>query len=73
MATLTRKQKNFRLPDMTTNQIEFLSQAYGLTETQLIILAVDRFAREGGPEEVNNIDHHISIAKLYNENGPDQE
>lgn len=39
-------QFNARLPQLTHTQIIDLSEAYGLTKTQAIILAVDRLARE---------------------------
>ena len=40
------KQFNARLPDLSHNQIDRLAREHGLTKTQVIILAVDRFARE---------------------------
>ena len=39
------KQFNTRLPELTHEQIDALSQAHGLTKTQVVILAVDRFVR----------------------------
>jgi len=39
-------QFNARLPHLTHTQITALSEAYGLTKTQTIILAVDRLTRE---------------------------
>jgi hypothetical protein len=39
------QQFNARLPELTHEQINTLSKAHGLTKTQVIILAVDRFAR----------------------------
>jgi hypothetical protein len=39
-------QFNARLPHLTHTQINDLSEAYGLTKTKAIILAVDRLARE---------------------------
>jgi hypothetical protein len=39
-------QFNARLPHLTHTQINDLSEAYGLTKTQAIILAVDRLAQE---------------------------
>ena len=39
-------QFNARLPQLTHTQINDLVQAYGLTKTQVIIVAVDRLARE---------------------------
>ena len=40
------KQFNTRLPELTHQQIDTLSQAHGLTKTQVVILAVDRFVRD---------------------------
>ena len=40
------QQFNVRLPRLAHEQIEHLSQAYGLTKTQVIILAVDRLSRD---------------------------
>ena len=39
-------QFNARLPQLTHAQISELSEAYGLTKTQAVILAVDRLTRE---------------------------
>ena len=39
-------QFNARLPQLTHDQIKELTDAYGLTKTQVVILAVDRLARE---------------------------
>lgn len=39
------QQFNVRLPKLAHEQIEQLSQRYGLTKTQVIILAVDRLTR----------------------------
>lgn len=43
---MSRQQFNIRLPEYTIDQIERLSEALGLTKTQLIILAIDRFERD---------------------------
>ena len=40
------KQFNARLPQLCHDQINALVRDYGLTKTQVVILAVDRFARE---------------------------
>ena len=47
------QQVNIRMPKLTRHQIGALCQAYGLTKTQVIILAVDRFnsALAGEDEE----------------------
>lgn len=39
-------QFNARLPQLTHAQINALSEVHGLTKTQVIILAVDRLARD---------------------------
>lgn len=39
-------QFNARLPQLTHDQITRLADGYGLTKTQVIILAVDRLARD---------------------------
>ena len=40
------KQKNFRLPFITADQIEYIQEATGMTETQIIISAIDDMARK---------------------------
>ena len=39
------QQFNVRLPKLAHDQIEDISETYGLTKTQVIILAVDRLKR----------------------------
>ena len=39
------QQVNVRLPELTYNQINDLSETHGLTKTQVVILAVDRLTR----------------------------
>jgi predicted DNA-binding protein len=39
------KQFNARLPELTHEQIDSLSETHGLTKTQVVILAIDRFVR----------------------------
>ena len=39
-------QFNARLPQLTHSQINKLAKAHGLTKTQVIIVAVDRLARD---------------------------
>jgi hypothetical protein len=39
-------QFNARLPQLTHSQINELSEVHGLTKTQVIIVAVDRLARD---------------------------
>lgn len=45
------QQFNARLPRITHEQIDDLCEAYGLTKTQVIILAVDRLGRELSAED----------------------
>jgi len=40
------KQKNYRLPTLTIEQIAKLRDRTGMTETQVIIAAIDQMARE---------------------------
>lgn len=42
----TASQFNARLPQLTHTQINNLAEVHGLTKTQVIIVAVDRLARE---------------------------
>lgn len=42
----TSSQFNARLPQLTHEQIDLLVQEFGLTKTQVIIVAVDRLARD---------------------------
>jgi hypothetical protein len=44
----TSSQFNARLPQLTHNQINKLVADHGLTKTQIIIVAVDRLARDLG-------------------------
>ena len=39
------QQVNVRLPKLTRDQIDNLSETHGLTKTQVVILAVDRLTR----------------------------
>ena len=43
---MASKQKNYRLPTLTLEQIANLRDRTGMTETQMIIRAIDRMARE---------------------------
>jgi hypothetical protein len=45
-------QFNARLPQLTHDQINNLAMVHGLTKTQVIIVAVDRLARELDAESV---------------------
>lgn len=42
----TTSQFNTRLPQLTHDQISQITEDYGLTKTQVIIIAVDRLARD---------------------------
>ena len=55
-------QFNARLPRLTHNQINNLAVLHGLTKTQVIILGVDRLARDLESEsfEANN---HVRMLK----------
>lgn len=44
--SMASKQKNYRLPTLTLEQIAKLRDRTGMTETQVIIRAIDRMARE---------------------------
>jgi hypothetical protein len=46
MRSKSSSQFNARLPLLTHNQINKLAEVHGLTKTQVIIVAVDRLARE---------------------------
>ena len=39
------QQVNVRLPKLTRDQIDELSQTHGLTKTQVVILAIDRLSQ----------------------------
>lgn len=41
-----KTQFNVRLPDYTLEQIDLLRQTYGLTQVQVIVLAIDRLTRD---------------------------
>ncbi len=45
------QQKNFRLPDISLQQLKALIEKTGMTETQLIILALDRLAQQELPQK----------------------
>jgi len=47
-----REQFNVRLPGMTLEQIDLIAETYGLTKTQVVILAVDRLTSAVDPERV---------------------
>ena len=43
---VTSRQFNARLPQLAHDQINALAREHGLTKTQVIIIAVDRLARD---------------------------
>jgi hypothetical protein len=45
------KQLNARLPELSHDQIDELCEEYGLTKTQILILAIDRLHRDLLPDE----------------------
>ena len=48
---LRREQLNVRGPGMTLDQIELIQSTYGLTKTQLVIMAIDRLAQALDPDD----------------------
>lgn len=40
-----RKQLNIRIPDLTEQQIAAIMKHYGISKTEVVILAVDRLER----------------------------
>jgi hypothetical protein len=47
------KQLNTRIPEITQEQIDQIADKYGLTKTQILILAIDRLARDLYPNGDN--------------------
>ncbi len=45
-----RTQTNLRLPAVTLDQIDLICETYGLTKTQVMIMAIDRLAHALNPE-----------------------
>lgn len=43
---MATQQKNFRLPTITTDKLKALIAATGLTEVQVVILAIDRLTEQ---------------------------
>jgi hypothetical protein len=50
---MPNEQFNARLPQITHECIDLLVETYGMTKTQVIILAVDRLTRDLYPEGNN--------------------
>lgn len=46
----TYEQFNVRLPGLTLDCIDLVADTYGMTKTQVIILAVDRLTRDLMPD-----------------------
>ena len=60
-------QFNARLPHLTHTQINTLSEIYGLTKTQVIIVAVDRLVRDldaGSAEAGKDIRQLKTVARI---------
>ncbi len=49
---MTTKQFNARIPQITQQQIDKIARLTGMTKTQIIILAIDRLARDLTPDEM---------------------
>lgn len=45
------QQKNFRLPEITLKKLKALIEATGATETQVVIIAIDRLTEQEIKEE----------------------
>lgn len=60
-------QFNARLPQLTHSQINALAENHGLTKTQVIIIAVDRLARDldaGSSEADKDIRRLKTVARI---------
>ncbi|MGD2158275.1 MAG: hypothetical protein PVG32_15465 [Anaerolineales bacterium] len=60
-------QFNARLPQLTHTQINNLAAGFGLTKTQVIIVAVDRLARDldaGSPEADKGARRLKTVARI---------
>lgn len=53
----SKKQMNTRLPDITNRQIDEIAIQYGMTKTQVLMLAVDRLSRDLRPD----VDYETSL------------
>lgn len=47
---MNREQLNVRVPAFTLEQIDLLIETYGLTKTQVVLLAIDRLTSDLNPE-----------------------
>ena len=63
---LRREQLNVRVPGMTWGQIELIQGMYGLTKTQLVIVAIDRltYALDPLDQTPTGRDARRAIAKI---------
>jgi hypothetical protein len=46
-------QLNVRIPDLTQSQLKVLGEKTGMTQTQLVLVAIDRFYRDIQMEAIN--------------------
>lgn len=66
----TSNQFNVRLPQLTHAQIGTLTEVYGLTKTQVVILAIDRLTRQlegGSPEAEKDARRLRTVARILPE------
>lgn len=70
---MIREQFNVRLPVFTLETIDLICETYGLTKTQVVILAVDRLARDINPERIatRSASPLLDIAKVKEQNPDD--
>lgn len=64
-------QLNSRLPQITHDQINDIVNEYGLTKTQVLILAIDRLCRDLNPNVANG--SAITKALLFSDNGDESD
>jgi len=60
---MARRQWNGRLPILTHRQIKALARMHGLSESQVVTIAVDRFAQEserGGSWERAEVEERVA-------------
>ena len=60
-------QFNTRLPQLTHDQIGDIAREYGLTKTQVVILAIDRLCRDLNPNAADG--RAITEALILSDNG----
>jgi hypothetical protein len=77
MTKNAKGQFNARLPQLTHDQINELTEIYGLTKTQVIIIAVDRLARDlkaesvGAEKDIKRLKTVARIAPQFDLGGDD--